>query len=161
MFLPHIVKILIGVLAIGPQYLVSSIIMNLENSTSSQMIKNSYVLTTHSALLKKDGFDNATRISPSAGSIRNGAKFFNKASPKKKHKEAVDVSSIIMGDDSIEWRCPNITGSRSLECACDLPHTLRCNGDVHGLTVSIFIYLYLYIYIFVHSHIFIPLLETG
>lgn len=31
------------------------------------------------------------------------------------------------------WECPNITQSKSLECGCDLPHTLRCSGDIHGM----------------------------
>ncbi|XP_005187509.1 leucine-rich repeat neuronal protein 1 [Musca domestica] len=65
---------------------------------------------------------------------RKNAKFFKKPSSTKRRK-AVDVSSIPIGDDTTEWRCPNVTASRSLECGCDLPHTLRCNGDLHGLTV--------------------------
>ncbi|XP_037954114.1 leucine-rich repeats and immunoglobulin-like domains protein 3 [Teleopsis dalmanni] len=65
--------------------------------------------------------------------IKTNLKYFNKSSPKK--RKAEEVSSIPIGDDNTEWKCPNITGSRSLECGCDLPHTLRCNGDLHGLTV--------------------------
>ncbi|XP_075167182.1 leucine-rich tendon-specific protein [Haematobia irritans] len=67
--------------------------------------------------------------------IRKNTKFFKKPSSISKKRKAVDVSSIPIGDDTTEWRCPNITLSRSLECGCDLPHTLRCNGDLHGLTV--------------------------
>jgi Leucine-rich repeat (LRR) protein len=33
------------------------------------------------------------------------------------------------------WKCPNITDNRSLECGCDVPLTLRCSGDVHGLNL--------------------------
>lgn len=33
------------------------------------------------------------------------------------------------------WRCPNITDNKSLECGCDVPLTLRCSGDVHGLSL--------------------------
>lgn len=65
---------------------------------------------------------------------KNSGKFFNKSSPKK--RKAEEVSSIPIGDVTQEWKCPNITASRSLECGCDLPHTLRCNGDLHGLSVS-------------------------
>lgn len=35
-----------------------------------------------------------------------------------------------------DWKCPNITHNRNLECGCDMPHILRCSGDVHGLEVS-------------------------
>lgn len=60
---------------------------------------------------------------PSVVSVnKQTAKHFNKGSSAKKRK-AVDVSSIPIGDASIEWRCPNITLSRTLECGCDLPHT--------------------------------------
>lgn len=37
----------------------------------------------------------------------------------------------INGD--IEWKCPNITRNQNVECGCDMPHTLRCNGNLHGL----------------------------
>ena len=34
------------------------------------------------------------------------------------------------------WKCPNITDNRSLECGCDVPLTLRCSGaDVHALSL--------------------------
>lgn len=31
------------------------------------------------------------------------------------------------------WQCPKIEESNNLECGCDIPHTLRCNGNLHGL----------------------------
>uniref|UniRef100_A0A182XYQ4 Uncharacterized protein n=1 Tax=Anopheles stephensi TaxID=30069 RepID=A0A182XYQ4_ANOST len=34
-----------------------------------------------------------------------------------------------------DWRCPNVSEGANLECSCDLPHTLRCSGDLHGLEV--------------------------
>ncbi|XP_062136504.1 slit homolog 1 protein [Drosophila sulfurigaster albostrigata] len=65
-----------------------------------------------------------------------GSKYFNKSSPKK--RKAEEVSSLplpIDSDGQLEWKCPNISGTRNadLECGCDLPHTLRCNIDLHGL----------------------------
>ncbi|XP_053676040.1 uncharacterized protein LOC128726268 [Anopheles nili] len=39
------------------------------------------------------------------------------------------------GRDLADWRCPNVSGGDNLECSCDLPHTLRCSGDLHGLEV--------------------------
>ena len=79
---------------------------------------------------------NAAVAKPYQTLLKKPAKFVNKVAPTKRHRESVDVSSIPIEDYSLEWKCPNVTGSRSLECSCDLPHTLRCNGDVHGLTVS-------------------------
>ncbi|XP_044740024.1 carboxypeptidase N subunit 2 [Chrysoperla carnea] len=29
----------------------------------------------------------------------------------------------------IPWRCPEIAQQPAVECSCDMPHTLRCNGD--------------------------------
>lgn len=107
-----------------------------ENSTTTRLImakttpKESILLTQ---MTKKENF---AKVQPPQVSVKKTAKFVNKGSSIKRHRESVDVSSIPIGDATTEWRCPNITGSRSLECGCDLPHTLRCNGDVHGLTVS-------------------------
>ncbi|XP_065367812.1 toll-like receptor 3 [Calliphora vicina] len=105
----------------------------MDNSKISQILEPDSTFKTLSAT--RNIYENVSITTvPPAPSSKKTAKFVNKGSPKKKYKEAVDVSSIPIDDDSTEWRCPNITGSRSLECACDLPHTLRCNGDVHGLT---------------------------
>lgn len=63
---------------------------------------------------------------------KSSVKFFQKSSPKKRR---IEIDSIRIEQDVDDWKCPNITNSRSLECGCDLPHTLRCNGDIHGLTI--------------------------
>uniref|UniRef100_A0A1A9WWJ0 LRRCT domain-containing protein n=1 Tax=Glossina brevipalpis TaxID=37001 RepID=A0A1A9WWJ0_9MUSC len=98
-------------------------------------ITNTTITTTSTTTI-------VTRLTPaikdeknvtSSSTLKQTAKFFNKSSSKK--RKTVDVSSIPIGDSGIEWRCPNITGVRSLECGCDLPHTLRCNGDLHGLGI--------------------------
>lgn len=34
---------------------------------------------------------------------------------------------------SSTWQCPDIEYNEDLECGCDIPHTLRCNGNLHGL----------------------------
>lgn len=37
-------------------------------------------------------------------------------------------------DQMTDWKCPNIgEDSRYLECGCDMPYTLRCSGNLHGL----------------------------
>ncbi|XP_055380257.1 slit homolog 1 protein [Condylostylus longicornis] len=63
-------------------------------------------------------------------------KHINKISTNKK-KNPIENKPILLNpdDDSIEWKCPNITVTKNLECGCDLPHTLRCSGDIHGLSV--------------------------
>ncbi|KAH8280249.1 hypothetical protein KR018_000915, partial [Drosophila ironensis] len=64
-------------------------------------------------------------------------KFVNKSSTRKRKAEQVSTLPLALDDGLTEWKCPNITGSRNaeLECGCDLPHTLRCNIDLHGLLI--------------------------
>lgn len=61
-------------------------------------------------------------------------KVYNKPDSRKRKMEK---KSIIGDVDSVEWHCPNISQSKSLEhlCSCDMPHTLRCSGDIHSLEV--------------------------
>ncbi|XP_055839235.1 uncharacterized protein LOC129907171 [Episyrphus balteatus] len=73
-----------------------------------------------------------TTTTTTTSTPKSSVKFFQKSSPKKRR---VEIDSIPIGQDAEDWKCPNITSSRSLECGCDLPHTLRCNGDLHGLSV--------------------------
>lgn len=55
-----------------------------------------------------------------------GSKLYNKANSRKRKLE--------LDPDLTDWKCPNISeNSRFLECGCDMPHTLRCSGDIHGL----------------------------
>ncbi|XP_026842710.1 slit homolog 3 protein isoform X1 [Drosophila persimilis] len=69
------------------------------------------------------------------GKSKSAVKYFNKSTPKKRKAEQVSSLPLPVDDGLMEWKCPNITGSRNaeLECGCDLPHTLRCNIDLHGL----------------------------
>ncbi|KAH8369717.1 hypothetical protein KR093_000679 [Drosophila rubida] len=64
------------------------------------------------------------------------SKYFNKSSPKRrKAEEASSLPLPVDSDGLLEWKCPNMVGPHNaeLECGCDLPHTLRCNIDLHGL----------------------------
>lgn len=36
---------------------------------------------------------------------------------------------LISSTQIIPWRCPEIAQQPAVECSCDMPHTLRCNGD--------------------------------
>ncbi|CAO1346445.1 unnamed protein product [Diamesa serratosioi] len=49
-------------------------------------------------------------------------------------RKSLDVSQTKAATDGT-WKCPNITDQRTLECGCDIPLTLRCSGDVHGLAL--------------------------
>lgn len=65
---------------------------------------------------------NSNYTNQSSGS----SKSYNKANSRKRKLE--------LDPDLTDWKCPNITeNSRFLECGCDMPHTLRCSGDIHGL----------------------------
>lgn len=60
------------------------------------------------------------------------AKLYNKADSRKRKIEKKSI--LIDRNQSNDWKCPNISeNSRYLECGCDMPHTLRCSGDIHGL----------------------------
>lgn len=61
-------------------------------------------------------------------------KVYNKPDSRKRKMEK---KSIVADVDSAEWHCPNISQSKNLEhlCSCDMPHTLRCSGDIHSLEV--------------------------
>lgn len=63
----------------------------------------------------------------------NNAKVFNKIESKKLTRKSVEVAH---DDETSDWKCPNISQSRNLECGCDMPHTLRCSGDIHSLEVD-------------------------
>lgn len=53
-------------------------------------------------------------------------------------KRKIESTAIVVNTDSNGvWKCPNITSNRNLECSCDMPHTLRCSGDIHSLSVSL------------------------
>lgn len=55
-------------------------------------------------------------------------KVFNKNDLRKRKIKSTSI------DQLIDWKCPNISeNSRYLECGCDMPYTLRCSGDIHGL----------------------------
>lgn len=35
----------------------------------------------------------------------------------------------------LAWKCPEIQRTHDLDCGCDIPHTLRCSGNIHGLEI--------------------------
>lgn len=58
-------------------------------------------------------------------------KVYNKNDLRKRKIKSTGFDQLTTTDD---WKCPNISeNSRYLECGCDIPYTLRCSGDIHGL----------------------------
>lgn len=102
----------------------------MDNNNTDDM-SNAIMLAGGSSSLKPSP---ALMIPHPPPAIKTSGKLFNKSLPKR--RKAGEISAIPVYDPSIEWKCPNVTSSRSLECGCDLPHTLRCTGDLHGLTVK-------------------------
>ncbi|KAJ2938724.1 hypothetical protein O0L34_g3334 [Tuta absoluta] len=45
------------------------------------------------------------------------------------------VAVLCLAQVSSEWRCPVLSARPAAECSCDLPHTLRCAGDVTALQI--------------------------
>ncbi|XP_046809523.1 protein artichoke [Lucilia cuprina] len=137
MLLQQIIKLILVVVIIGESYIAFCILIPgvMENSTISAILERNYTVKTSSTLVPRSGYTIDLMTTQPPTPIKRTAKLFNKGSQKKKHKDDVDVSSVPIEDVSREWMCPNISDTRSIECACDLPHTLRCNGDVHGLTI--------------------------
>ena len=65
-------------------------------------------------------------------------KYVNKGADKKSSlilRKNLSLTQSKLVEDG-NWKCPNITDNRSLECGCDVPLTLRCSGaDVHALSL--------------------------
>lgn len=75
----------------------------------------------------------------------NNVKVFNKIESKKLSRKSIEVAH---DDETSDWKCPNISQSRNLECGCDMPHTLRCSGDIHSLEVEYNLHMIVFQYIY-------------
>ncbi|KAH8410962.1 hypothetical protein KR222_003705 [Zaprionus bogoriensis] len=100
------------------------------SSTTTATTPSAYVISAAAVPAYNAATPKSTKVKLSSG------KYFNKGTPRK--RKAEEVSSLPLPVDTdglLEWKCPNISGTRNaeLECGCDLPHTLRCNIDLHGL----------------------------
>lgn len=61
-------------------------------------------------------------------SVTQTSKSYNKNDLRKRKIKSASINQYA------DWKCPNISeNSRYLECGCDMPQTLRCSGDIHGL----------------------------
>ncbi|ETN62672.1 leucine-rich transmembrane protein [Anopheles darlingi] len=118
-----------------------TIILGSHSNTNSS--SNSSYSRTNSSITSiptgKDSTDELSRDAKDAFSAWSAQKFVNK--PSYDRKAALDKrfgmmsSAVLDTPDLSDWQCPSVANSGNLECSCDLPHTLRCSGDMHGLEV--------------------------
>lgn len=52
--------------------------------------------------------------------------------PMQGKRQMLDKRKISVDIDN-NWKCPNINRNQNVECGCDMPHTLRCTGNLLGL----------------------------
>ncbi|XP_055538269.1 uncharacterized protein LOC129725896 isoform X1 [Wyeomyia smithii] len=114
----------------------SSVINNSNSSSSSSRSSNSSNSsdsTTNTNQRKQQ--QNQASAKEAFGLTWNALKYVNKGELGKKRfeKKSVVVTPQQQPLDMGNWQCPNISQNANLECGCDLPHTLRCRGDLHGL----------------------------
>lgn len=93
---------------------------------------------------KSVNVDNKTKIAVNGTNENKFEKFTSKSAVKlynkaDSRKRKIERKSIVADVDLAEWHCPNISQSKHLEhlCSCDMPHTLRCSGDIHTLEVML------------------------
>uniref|UniRef100_A0A182J8T0 Uncharacterized protein n=1 Tax=Anopheles atroparvus TaxID=41427 RepID=A0A182J8T0_ANOAO len=126
--------------SVGSSRQPPSLSSNLRNSSSSSIYTSSTTRSTRqSGVAKEDQTINqrqeeASRNAKDAFSAWSAAKFVNKPNYDRK---ALDkrFGGTLATPDLSDWQCPSVSSSDNLECSCDLPHTLRCSGDLHGLEV--------------------------
>lgn len=130
----HLLTVVLSVQAIYASNINKSLVSGDDTDPSASPFDasatNSNVVVTNQSIFSRavnapstsNTNSNSTRNPTSSG----GSKLYNKANSRKRKLE--------LDPDLTDWKCPNISeNSRFLECGCDMPHTLRCSGDIHGL----------------------------
>lgn len=107
-----------------------------EASTQQHRV-NSVKINQSIDLVASDNTKQDDDQSLSDKNLSKNPKYVNKSanSADKKNSMLLKKSLSASQSQAAEFRCPNITDNRSLECGCDVPLTLRCSGDVHGLAL--------------------------
>lgn len=111
--------------------IVPTDIVVISNNTSDSSSSISSSTITNQRTAKPDPINQGS-AKEAFGVTWSTLKYVNKGELGKKRfdkKVVPAVQAVDMGD----WQCPNITQNANLECGCDMPHTLRCRGDLHGL----------------------------
>lgn len=102
-------------------------VINPINSTEHKQIHNR---SSSPSLLSSSSSLNVQPATIKSMTTSNGGKVYNKNDLRKRKIKSTEIDQLTIDD----WKCPNISeNSRYLECGCDIPYTLRCSGDIHGL----------------------------
>ncbi|XP_055621734.1 uncharacterized protein LOC129765436 [Toxorhynchites rutilus septentrionalis] len=122
-----------GIAGGGPPSYINTPLEN-QNSSSTTTVLGS--VRDHSMQHLVNDSNTNQRESENAkqgfGITWNAMKYVNKGDQgKKRYEKKPPAKGAIV--DMADWKCPNISQNSNLECGCDLPHTLRCRGDLHGL----------------------------
>ena len=108
-----------------------------EEGTSESYVTTTILKDENEASTSSEAFTDSSKTVDQLKIVKTTSiKLFNKMDPRKRK---IEKKSIIISPDTVshEWKCPNISTSRNLECGCDMPHTLRCSGDIHSLEVCV------------------------
>ncbi|XP_062533539.1 uncharacterized protein LOC134202548 [Armigeres subalbatus] len=109
--------------------IVPTEIVVINNNTSDSSISSS---STSNQRTTSPQTINQVNAREAFGVTWSTLKYVNKAGYGKKRIDKKS-SQVTQAVDLGDWHCPNITQNINLECGCDMPHTLRCRGDLHGL----------------------------
>ncbi|XP_058836323.1 uncharacterized protein LOC131692928 [Topomyia yanbarensis] len=99
------------------------------NGSTSIVNTNSSISTNQ----RKQAAINQGSAKEAFGITWNALKYVNKGEFGKKRFDKKSILVTPQAVDMADWQCPNISQNANLECGCDMPHTLRCRGDLHGL----------------------------
>lgn len=104
---------------------------NTDNTMGHTQIPNSRSMSLSPSLTPLNGRPTVQAVAATKSMAPlNAGKVYNKNDLRKRKIKSTGIDQLTMDD----WKCPNISeNSRYLECGCDLPYTLRCSGDIHGL----------------------------
>ncbi|XP_019527216.3 uncharacterized protein LOC109399235 isoform X1 [Aedes albopictus] len=109
----------------------TDIVVISNTNTSDSSISSSSSTSNNQRTTKPDTI-NQDSAKEAFGVTWSTLKYVNKGELGKKRFDK-KVAQITPAVDLGDWQCPNITQNANLECGCDMPHTLRCRGDLHGL----------------------------
>ncbi|XP_058053682.1 uncharacterized protein LOC131205551 [Anopheles bellator] len=99
---------------------------------------DSSIKSGSSAKVDQRAPDELSQDAKDAFSAWSAQKFVNKPTYDRKDLGKGRFGARALTDTALDlsdWQCPRVASSDKLECSCDLPHTLRCSGDLHGLEV--------------------------
>lgn len=123
-----------------PGSLLITKLRNVNGSNTTQQRPDSLKINQSLDLDASDRAPQEVDQSLADKSLSKNPKYVNKSANSADKKNSMMLKKSLTESQSKAaldgtWKCPNITDNRSLECGCDVPLTLRCSGDVHGLSL--------------------------